>query len=717
MPDIFDNINRIARQVAERAYGRLITPFPADIVLGQDDIVHGDVENCLVQGKVPIFDSFGNFIACNERTRVAPGRPKVKATPKVSAPPSQVYSPPPPIYVPEPEPTRPSLPTLPPRRLPRTASRSEALPTGGGTRPSIPSKTMTVKTSVKNGFYGCLLHEPILKTPVKLNVCVNTGYKEHFKDTQYLAAAKFLLYMLDKLNIPLPEPPTTPPGPITIPAGSTEAGSPPLNPSDLQPLTLRDGGLTIISRKRYAVATPPSGGVVTVASTTAASNPASTAIIFGCDGIAEFINDYLTRSNLSLLNIGGLVPLDYELVSCPAYHPAESNPSDGFQPHNIQEQANETVIKKIYDVLGGDKWYIDSETPLIETDGESLLKNIITMVYPLDEREKAEIEYQLSETARTRLDPTIINPYSLNTFRITNLIEFLSVLGANQFYRGGLHEFPVTVPNSLVTPGDPNITPEEREAAEEAAITQVPSFSKLFGWFIERFDEVVGQFEIAIKIQDTDLEAEGEQTEIIKLPNIAESIAEAFGLLVKISNETEVLVTLCVKQLVEAGQDKQQNFKSYMLLKAATDYLAFNYEEKTHEMPMQFTPGKEELSDILQPSKVKVIATEYKDKDNFQKILFKLLEMASIIKSVHWRKIESGEDTISQVRALMESLKEMKKRMAEGKVDGEGRDDFGRFTEEAERGFIDTPGITDSTRPYGEDLEIRPRIRTIGSPE
>jgi hypothetical protein len=46
--------------------------------------------------------------------------------------------------------------------------------------------------------------------------------------------------------------------------------------------------------------------------------------------------------------------------------------------------------------------------------------------------------------------------------------------------------------------------------------------------------------------------------------------------------------------------------------------------------------------------------------------------------------------------------------------DGEGRDDFDVWAERVERGFIEEPGVTDPTNPYGRDYERRPRIRKIG---
>lgn len=673
MPSFFDSIKAFGKRAVEEAYERILSPFPADLLLGQDNIVSGDIENCLAQGKVPIYDSFGNFVACHNKRDIVPTTPKVRKIPKVSNPPFTIYNlPPPPVGLPV-----TPIPRNPPRRLPTTTP----LPTGGGLSIGIPRQAITVKTSVNNGKYGCLLHEPITKTPIKINVCNNANYSSQFKERQKLAATKFLFYIFDKLDIPIP--PLTQQSQSQTPQEISQQQD---EFNALKKLNLRDSGLTIISRKPFRTTSNTSGG-------------SRTGVIFGSQGISDYINDYINRSSSDLLNISGLVHLDYELVPCPIYEPEEQNPGKIFKPYNIEAQVSSGLTEKIYQILGGDNWFVNSTTPAIDTDGETLIKNIISRVYP---------QPPTNQTNNQSTPPDPRAPEVLTPFHITNIVELIGLLNANQFYRAGLHEFPAIVPSNLVTSIDESLTAEQRRTAERNAVVKISSLSQFLNWFFERFDEVVGEFEIPIEITDTDATTPENQSRKIKLPNIAESIAELFLLAFQSTVDIQTLVSITTRTMIETGQDKQQNYITYRLLHSLVDWAGYKIKDYPYKLPLLFTPGKEKLDELLTKTEVNITVAEFESKHSLEADLMRFRRLASIGEAGGFKKINPFGDIKAQVlKSMFDNLKLMKdsKNFDQGAWD--------KFIADVQEGFARQPGIDSPEKPYGRNFAERPKIRDL----
>lgn len=237
----------------------------------------------------------------------------------------------------------------------------------------------------------------------------------------------------------------------------------------------------------------------------------------------------------------------------------------------------------------------------------------------------------------------------------------------------------------------------------------IPSLTQLFGWYIERFDEIMGQFEIPIEVKDSDPTKSGDQPVGFRLPNIAESIAEMMMLLLNITMNSEALINMQTRTAIEVSQDKQQNFKNYLMTQAIADYLGFKHKEEKHKLPMMFHLGKENLDEFLKESETEVVGIEYDDKQNYQETLHRLLEAAAIIKAVHFRKVDLKGDVKQQIMEIIKGYSRTNKKINSSK------DDFDTFIEDAEKGFTNTNGITDTEHPYGRNYDERPRIREIGN--
>lgn len=239
---------------------------------------------------------------------------------------------------------------------------------------------------------------------------------------------------------------------------------------------------------------------------------------------------------------------------------------------------------------------------------------------------------------------------------------------------------------------------------------EVKNLTQLMGWFIERFDEVAGQFEIPIEIKDSDPTTPGDQPKGLKIPNIAEGIAEIIGLLLQTTINSETLVSLAIRTLIETRQDKQQNFKGYMLLEALIEYIGFNYEDKKVLLPMTFTPGKENLDEMLKETTIEVAVAEYNEKLNLQADFARYRRAAGILEARYFRKIDTNGDTKLQIMKYLKDAYDLAK-----KVNKNDDDDFEKFVGEAEIGFTNTPGVSDTQHPYGNSYSERTKIKDLSN--
>lgn len=270
----------------------------------------------------------------------------------------------------------------------------------------------------------------------------------------------------------------------------------------------------------------------------------------------------------------------------------------------------------------------------------------------------------------------------------------------------GVDEFPASLPKSLITktegfPG--NFIPD--------ANVEIPSLAKLVSWFIEQFDALVGQFEIPIEIKDTDPTTPGDQPAGLKLPNIAESIGEIVVLLLQISIDAQTLVNIATRNLVETGQDKQQNFITYKLLQALTDWVGFKYKDTKAKLPMTFNPGKSQFHELLQDTEIQVVVPEFDEKVGLEADLMRFRKAASILDSAFFKKINPNGDIKAQ---MFQSIRDA---LALAQTINKDTDQaWETEIEQIEEGFTDTPGLSNPNLPYGQDYARRPKIRNLTNP-
>ncbi|MEH2244592.1 hypothetical protein [Nostoc sp.] len=206
---------------------------------------------------------------------------------------------------------------------------------------------------------------------------------------------------------------------------------------------------------------------------------------------------------------------------------------------------------------------------------------------------------------------------------------------------------PVDVPASYLT----------KNGVQPAQVKKVESLTEFIAWFAERFDETVGEFEVTIEVNDADLTKQGEQKQTIRLPNLAESIAEMFSLMIHCNINNELILNIVNRTLIESGQIKQSEYKTISALHALIDYLGFPTHTTTEKMPLTFKPGELSFDKLLKESNIDVSVLTYTEKPTLAATLHTLLQAAAIIRASHFRGTPGNKAQVANI--IKEDLKKL----------------------------------------------------------
>ena len=168
--------------------------------------------------------------------------------------------------------------------------------------------------------------------------------------------------------------------------------------------------------------------------------------------------------------------------------------------------------------------------------------------------------------------------FPLNNKEVNDILKLVETVSANEnseiAKRLGIKDFPITVPESLITKKN------DKGEVMGTKTKEIETLTGFVAWFFERFDEIMGQFEIPIEIKDTDPATAGDQSKTMKFPNIAETLAEMMMILMQVSIDSELHTNIITRILVEAGQDKKQNFITYKSVESLVDFLGYKIKNK-----------------------------------------------------------------------------------------------------------------------------------------
>jgi hypothetical protein len=216
--------------------------------------------------------------------------------------------------------------------------------------------------------------------------------------------------------------------------------------------------------------------------------------------------------------------------------------------------------------------------------------------------------------------------------------------------RLGADRYPIEVPESLLTGvGD--------------KVQNVDSITDYLYWLTHQLDALIGEFPVDIEIKDIDPLVAGDQSKKIQLPNLAESIAEIYGLSLKNTVQQEVEQAMLLRLATEVIAVKNGVAITQDYVKANTKFLGYRGNPAARELSYNFDFSSIDLNNkeqtvtidkVLKTTKGYVQGWENEDKDTAQNFFQKLMFSAGIIKAVFFRDKKQVKEMGKQAQSMLQ---------------------------------------------------------------
>lgn len=203
-------------------------------------------------------------------------------------------------------------------------------------------------------------------------------------------------------------------------------------------------------------------------------------------------------------------------------------------------------------------------------------------------------------------------------------------------------KFPKTVFNTALT----------EEGVQPQLNKKINSIAEFLDWQFERLDELMGEWESSVKIKD------GEEEEILRLPNLAEATSEIYALALQNFQRNETILNIVSRVLLESASIKQQDFKTHEAVLAIIDWMNFETKDKILDMPLLCNPAKaKDYATLLTETEVEVSVTSATDKTTLNETLANLMFAAGIIKGKFYN--QTGQNLGQIIPAVKEGLEKI----------------------------------------------------------
>lgn len=217
------------------------------------------------------------------------------------------------------------------------------------------------------------------------------------------------------------------------------------------------------------------------------------------------------------------------------------------------------------------------------------------------------------------------------------ILEILKLIAK----RLGTADYPVSTPQWLVSN-------QGNSSVKHQSLTQF-NF-----WLMRQLDALIGEFPIKIEVQDSDPTEKGEQSKSISLPNLAEAVAEIYGLAAKTSIDSDVHTSFLIRLAAETMAAKTAALIAQDYASANASYLGYQGNQIVRKVDFAFDPtALDSLETILKASRNDVIGWQNDDKENVAAYLQKLMFSAGLLKTVFFRKGNDLERVLKEVAQFM----------------------------------------------------------------
>jgi hypothetical protein len=142
--------------------------------------------------------------------------------------------------------------------------------------------------------------------------------------------------------------------------------------------------------------------------------------------------------------------------------------------------------------------------------------------------------------------------------------------------RIGTSSYPIEVPESLLT------------GTDDGKVFKAESNAEYLFWLTKQLDALVGEFPIDIEVKDADPIKGGDQPLKIRIPNIAEAIAEIYGLTFKSSVNQEVELNMLLRLALETTHAKNAAIIAQDYARGNAKFLGYQGNTKGRHVDYNF---------------------------------------------------------------------------------------------------------------------------------
>lgn len=253
---------------------------------------------------------------------------------------------------------------------------------------------------------------------------------------------------------------------------------------------------------------------------------------------------------------------------------------------------------------------------------------------------------------------------------ILDLLSTVKGLVNNVVSAVGVDAFPMSAPVNL--------------NKKASGTTTLNNLAEAHVWQAQNLDSTIGGWPNTIQNLDSGADIEN--------LTVSDSLAEIQGLLMAMAIGQGINQQGIFKTLTETTGIKQQTMLARQYAQGNAEYLGYNLRQTSRQVPNTYTPGVENIMELLTPGKIPMESVENADEMDLQTCLRELCASAAIIRAVFFRN--TGTQDIEA--ALRERLEQANAVNAKGS-------DFDEYLRQVEQGF----GLS---QPYGRDPSNGPRI-------
>lgn len=201
----------------------------------------------------------------------------------------------------------------------------------------------------------------------------------------------------------------------------------------------------------------------------------------------------------------------------------------------------------------------------------------------------------------------------------------------------GIDHFPIYSPSSVIDDESNGILGDLGDLKNKIFKQKIESLAEFLIWRAKNDNEIFGQWQEVIEIQDSDPNQKGNQPKRVVLPNMAKTFKEIILLLSVLIKSQGFSMDALLKQYIDVANIKVSVSAIEAIIRDVQDYLDYPTVTKTIDVPLGITipkdndptDDKEDVERFLRSSIVKAMFDDWTGEGSIHDMLLVLLDAAA----------------------------------------------------------------------------------------